>query len=37
MMTNKNVTQIIAHEIGSLIAEFASKGPNYSSATDVLA
>jgi len=30
-------TQIVAHEIGNLIAEFASQGPNYSTATDVLA
>jgi len=33
LTTNTNCT----HKIGSLIAEFASQGPNYSSATDVLA
>ena len=30
-------TQIVAHEMGSLITQFASQGPNYSTATDVLA
>jgi len=33
LTTNTNCT----HETGSLIAEFASQGPNYSSATQVLA
>jgi len=34
---NDDNKQIVAHEIGSLIAECASNWSNYSSATDVLA